>query len=57
MGNHFHLVIQTPRARKARLAARLRAETTMTRPWIAERLVMGHWRTALNATRASALKG
>ena len=37
--------------RKARMAARLRAETTMTWPWIAQRLAMGHWRTALNATR------
>ncbi len=37
--------------RKARMAARLRAQTTMTWPWIAQRLAMGHWRTALNATR------
>ena len=39
--------------RKARMAARLRAETTMTWPWIAQRLAMGHWRTALNATRVT----
>lgn len=38
-------------AKKAQLAAQLRAETTMTWPWIANRLAMGHWRTALNATR------
>ncbi len=38
--------------KKARMAARLRAETTMTWEWIAERLGMGHWRTAANATRA-----
>ena len=37
--------------REARTAARLRAETTMTWSWIAQRLAMGHWRTALNATR------
>ena len=36
---------------KARLANRLRSETTVTWPWIAERLAMGHWRTALNAVR------
>lgn len=40
-------------AKKARMAAQLRAETTMTWPWIAERLAMGHWRTASNAARAS----
>ena len=40
-------------ATKVRMAARLRAETTMTWAWIAERLAMGHWRTALNATRAA----
>ncbi len=38
--------------KKARMAARLRAETTMTWEWIAQRLAMGHWRTAANATRA-----
>ena len=37
--------------KKGRMAARLRAETTMTWRWIAERLVMGHWRTAVNAAR------
>ncbi len=36
---------------KARLAWRLRNETTMTWKWIAERLRMGHWRTAANAVR------
>jgi len=36
---------------KARLANRLRTETTVTWQWIAERLAMGHWRTALNAVR------
>src|SRR5207253_6500151 len=43
-------------AGKARMAARLRAETTMTWVWIAERLAMGHWRTASNAARALPLK-
>ncbi|MGA2748773.1 MAG: transposase [Verrucomicrobiota bacterium] len=38
-------------AKKARMAARLRAETSMTWPWIASHLSMGHWRTAYNATR------
>ena len=37
---------------KARIAERLRDETTMTWEWIAKRLRMGHWRTAFNATRA-----
>ncbi len=37
--------------KKARMAARLRAETTMTWEWIAQRLGMGHWRTAANVTR------
>ena len=36
---------------KARLAKRLPTETTVTWPWIAERLAMGHWRTARNATQ------
>ena len=36
---------------KARMAARLRRETTMTWAWIAGRLGMGHWRTAANAVR------
>ena len=39
--------------RKSRMATRLRAETTMTWRWIAHRLAMGHWRTAVNATKAS----
>ena len=43
-------------ARKARMAARLRAETTMTWSWIAKRLEMGHWRTASNAVRRSGSK-
>ena len=34
---------------KAKLAKRLRTETTVTWPWIADRLAMGHWRTARNA--------
>ncbi len=37
---------------KARMAARLRRETTMTWAWLAERLSMGHWRTAASAFRA-----
>ena len=37
--------------KKAGMAARLRAETTMTWEWIARRLAMGHWRTAANAMR------
>jgi putative transposase len=40
---------------KAWIAARLRAETTMTWPWIAARLSMGHWRTAFNAIRRRVL--
>jgi hypothetical protein len=45
---------------KARMAARLRTETTMTWPWIAQQLEMGHWRTAANAVnqeRASLATG
>jgi|GEM_PF-3690798 hypothetical protein len=38
--------------KKARMAARLRKETTMSWQWIAKRLEMGHWRTASNAVRA-----
>jgi REP-associated tyrosine transposase len=38
-------------AEMLREAGRLRAETTMTWRWIAERLAMGHWRTAVNAVR------
>jgi hypothetical protein len=47
-----HDDLQTQRKgdpKKARLAARLRAETTMTWQWVARRLFMGHWRTARNA--------
>jgi putative transposase len=36
---------------KAKMARRLRSETTMTWPWIAEQLVMGHWRSAANSVR------
>jgi REP element-mobilizing transposase RayT len=36
---------------KAKMARRLRSETTMTWPWITEQLAMGHWRTAANAVR------
>jgi len=38
--------------RKVRMTGRLRAETTMSWHWIAQRLAMGHWRTAANAVRA-----
>lgn len=38
--------------KKARMAARLRSETTVTWEWLTERLGMGHWRTAANAVRA-----
>ena len=37
--------------KKARMAALLREETTMTWTWISRRLEMGHWRTAANALR------
>ena len=37
--------------KKARMAMRLREETTMTWRWIAKHLAMGHWRTASNAVR------
>lgn len=37
--------------KKACMARRLRAETVMTWAWIANRLAMGHWRTASNAAR------
>ncbi len=40
--------------KKARMAARLRTETTMSWQWIAKRLEMGHWRTSANAVRARA---
>ena len=36
---------------KAQVAVCLRERPTMTWPWIAERLEMGHWRTAVNAVR------
>ena len=36
---------------KARMAVGLREETTMSWSWIAQRLAMGHWRTASNAAR------
>lgn len=39
---------------KAKMARILRVETTMVWEWIAKRLVMGHWRTAVNALRALA---
>jgi REP element-mobilizing transposase RayT len=42
--------------KKARLAAKLRSETAMSWPWIAERLAMGHWRTAANAVRRTTSK-
>ena len=42
--------------KKAEMAARLRKETTMSWPWIARRLAMGHWRTAANAVRARTVK-
>jgi transposase len=42
--------------KKARMAARLRAETPMTWPWIATQLEMGHWRTASNAMRSALSK-
>ncbi len=36
---------------KVYLATQLRAETTMSWKWIAQRLHMGHWRSAANAVR------
>jgi len=36
---------------KVRMAASLRARTTMTWKWIAKQLHMGHWRSAANAVR------
>ena len=38
-------------ANKIRIAATLRADTTMGWKWIAKKLAMGHWRTAANAVR------
>ena len=37
---------------KVTLAARLRRETTLGWRWIANRLHMGHWRSAANAVRS-----
>lgn len=39
--------------KEARMAARLRQETTMTWTWISRRLEMGPWRTAANAVRVN----
>jgi len=38
---------------KVQMAARLRTETTMSWKWIAQRLRMGHWRSAANAVRSA----
>ena len=38
---------------KVQLAARMRTETTMSWKWIAEKLRMGHWRSAANAVRSA----
>jgi hypothetical protein len=38
------------------MAVKLRSETAMNWPWIAERLAMGHWRTAANAVRRTTSK-
>src|SRR5438477_260718 len=40
--------------KKVLLARRLRTETAMSWQWIADRLKMGHWRTAANAVRSGA---
>jgi hypothetical protein len=37
---------------KVQMAAALRARTTVSWKWIAEKLWMGHWRSAANAVRA-----
>jgi len=42
--------------RKARMAVRLRQETTMIWAWIAGVLGMRHWRTAANAARVQTRK-
>jgi hypothetical protein len=44
---------QRPKGDKVKvgMAKELRKETTLTWPWIAHRLGMGHWRTAVNAVR------
>jgi BarA-like signal transduction histidine kinase len=36
---------------KVQMARQLREETTVNWKWIAERLKMGHWRSAANAVR------
>ena len=36
---------------KVRIAKRLRGQTNMSWKWIAERLSMGHWRSAANTVR------
>jgi hypothetical protein len=36
---------------KARMAAKVRAETTMSWAWVAQELCMGHWRSAANSVR------
>ncbi len=43
MSNHFHWVVKTPKGdkRNVMLAAELRANTAMTKEWIARRLRMG----------------
>ena len=38
---------------KVQMATRLRTETTMSWRWIAQRLSMGHWRSAANAVRTA----
>ncbi len=38
---------------KVQIAARLRTQTTMSWKWIAQRLRMGHWRSAANAVRSA----
>ncbi|MHB8520499.1 MAG: transposase [Limisphaerales bacterium] len=38
---------------KVRLATHLRSETTMSWKWIAERLSMGHWRSAATCVRSA----
>jgi hypothetical protein len=37
--------------KKVRIAAKLRKQTTVGWKWIAEKLHMGHWRSAVNAVR------
>jgi ATP-dependent protease ClpP protease subunit len=36
---------------KVRMASKLRSQTTVSWKWIAEKLRMGHWRSAANAVR------